>query len=193
MYTRCITKFELRLMFASTTFDCPISDPPEPPDEQHKRRTRARRSHTPLARQKRQGNAEGCPPTRKPRMIDGVTWTPTDRPLFRLRDKWWLATDDQLQWVLYRLRGQQWQAVLITLRERVAARYGTLDGLDALAIQAVNDLPDHFRDWLRLGNSGDHQQSVSTQRANDPPRTVRKEAETAWCRAQPQTSRVMSK
>jgi hypothetical protein len=92
-----------------------------------------------------------------PPVIDGAIWTPSDRPLFALRPRWHLATDDELQWIVYRLAGGQWRAVsfpttrkslLIVLRERVSERYGTLDGLDASAVEAVNALPDHFRDWL---------------------------------------------
>jgi hypothetical protein len=92
--------------------------------------------------------------------IDGAIWTPTDRPLFGLRPRWHLATDDELQWVVYRLAGGQWRAasypttrtaLLIALRERVSDRYRTLDGLDASAVEAVNALPDHFRDWLIPG------------------------------------------
>jgi hypothetical protein len=68
-----------------------------------------------------------------------------------------LATDDELQWIVYRLAGGQWRTVsypttrkslLIVLRERVSDRYGTLDGLDTSAVAAANGLPDHFRDWL---------------------------------------------
>jgi hypothetical protein len=129
-------------------------------DDLGKRPTLARRPHMPPRRSAKLSRANAGLPARqsKRRLIEGVPWLPSDRPLFRLRDRWWLATDDQLQWVLYRLRGQQWQAVsfpttrkalLIVLRERVSDRYGTLDGLDAPVVQSVNVLPAHFRDWLR--------------------------------------------
>ena len=69
-----------------------------------------------------------------------------------------MATDDELQWVVYRLAGGQWRAssfpttrasILRTLRERVADSYASFDGIDPAALTTIQAFPDHFGDWLR--------------------------------------------
>ena len=117
-------------------------------------------SHTPRNRGKGQKNRDR-PPRSAPReqpIVEGTTWTPSDPPLFRLRDRWHLATDDALQWVLYRRRGQQWHAVsfpttqaalLAMIRHHAASREGTLDGIDPAALTTIRGWPDGpFRRWL---------------------------------------------
>ena len=51
------------------------------------------------------------PPKPSQTLFDGDVWTPTDRPLFAIGKGWVLATDDALQWIVYRRQGKRWTAV----------------------------------------------------------------------------------
>ena len=108
------------------------------------------------------------PPTRKrpphtpkrgsKRLVQGTPWRAPDTPLFPLRDGWHLATDRELQWIVYRRRGSRWvafgfptskAAVWMYLREYVSDRFGTLEGVDPAAVSVIRSWPGHlFRHWL---------------------------------------------
>ena len=44
--------------------------------------------------------------------FEGAKWRSTDRPFLKLADRWILATDDELQWIIYkREKKDRWEAV----------------------------------------------------------------------------------
>lgn len=108
---------------------------------------------------------------RKPgkRMVSGAPWPSSDVPLFSLRRGWHLATDYDLQWIVYRRRGARWVAfcfpshtagIFSNLREYASDRYGTFDGLDPAAMATIRSWQPRFSDWLRASAA------VSQQKPN---------------------------
>src|SRR5262245_18227378 len=84
--------------------------------------------------------------------FEGAPWQSSDVPIVKLRDRWILATDLELQWIVYRrTRPDRWTAtcfpsrketVLRALRERVSDKYGTYEGVDSNALAEIQSWPD---------------------------------------------------
>ncbi len=78
--------------------------------------------------------------------LEGAPWTSTkDRPLFSLSPRRILATDDELQWVVYERRGKSWRAVAFPTIKETLVRYTSGDTLAARKV--VQEFPDRFRWW----------------------------------------------
>ena len=73
-----------------------------------------------------------------------------DIPILSLNDRWRVAHDGQLQWILQKREGGSWYGKLFpcsrsSLVRSIAERCGDLD-IDVLA--TIEEWPERYRDWL---------------------------------------------
>jgi hypothetical protein len=77
-----------------------------------------------------------------------------DRPLFYLDRgpnekgiRWLLATDDELQWIVYRYYGKSWRPMSYhAMRDSLFSRYSWL--LRGEILKTISDWPETHRKWL---------------------------------------------
>ena len=84
--------------------------------------------------------------------LEGSDWKSKDRAFLKFTDRWLLASDDELQWVLYHRKGSQWKAARFpTTRETLltAIRERIPEGISPEALQQIQSWPDAFRHWLQ--------------------------------------------
>lgn len=99
------------------------------------------------------GTASCRPPEPEKQPLNGLSgvknWTAADIPLLWLSDRWLLATDGELQWVLYRRQGSRWVAeVFPTHTDNLIWHLSRVPDLDPEALAKIRGWPrGHFNQW----------------------------------------------
>lgn len=85
-------------------------------------------------------------------------WSAQDTPILRLSDRWVLATDWELQWVLYSRKGQQWRAQYFPTSTQSLLWYlqHEVPDCDPEALATIRGWPrGHFNRWRIATNHED--------------------------------------
>lgn len=80
--------------------------------------------------------------------FEGAKWRSPDRPFLKLADRWILASDDELQWIIYNREDKaRWRAVKFPTAKESLIRF--LRDKEIPIPDTLATWPDHYSNWLR--------------------------------------------
>lgn len=79
--------------------------------------------------------------------FEGAKWRSSDRPFLKLADRWILASDDELQWVVYNREDKvRWRAVRFPTSRDTLVMF--LRDKHLAIPNEIHSWPDHYSKWL---------------------------------------------